>query len=199
MKRTISLIFMLCSFTVNASVNAADMEKKTATCIACHGPKGISPNAEWPHLAGQHQQYLVKQLKNMKEGHERESPMMASIINQLTLEDIEALSTYYSQLPLAKGVTAKKFLKRGELIYRGGDFEKHITACIACHGPDGKGNEEAGFPVLSGQQVDYIVQQLKLFKEKKRKNDLNGIMRDISVRMDDDDMQAVAHYIAGLH
>ena len=84
-------------------------------------------------------------------------------------------------------------------MYRGGDFNKHITACIACHGPKGTGNAQAGFPSISGQHAAYTIQQLQDFKEGKRKNDLNSIMRDISARMSIEDMEAVANYIAGLY
>lgn len=80
-----------------------------------------------------------------------------------------------------------------------GDYAKQITACIACHGPKGTGNAQAGFPALSGQHAQYTILQLELFKDKKRSNDLNGIMRDISAHMSTDDMAAVAYYIQGLH
>ena len=76
---------------------------------------------------------------------------------------------------------------------------KRITACIACHGPQGTGNAQAGFPVLSGQHAAYTVLQLVAFKDGKRKNDLNHIMQDISNRMSKEDMEAVAHYIEALH
>lgn len=78
----------------------------------------------------------------------------------------------------------------------GGDLKKQITACIACHGPDGKGNDLAGFPVLRGQSVEYTLQQLQSFKSKTRKNDLNAIMQTICARMSDEDMKAIANYLA---
>ena len=124
---------------------------------------------------------------------------MSPMAINLSEQDMEDLAIFYAKQPIPQGKTAKKYLARGEQLYRGGDFSKHITACIACHGPKGTGNKQAGFPVVSGQHAAYTVLQLQAFKDKKRSNDLNSIMHDISVRMDTDDMDAVANYMAGLY
>lgn len=174
-------------------------QNKAMVCTACHGEKGISPQPQWPNLAGQHAAYLLKQLKDIKQGTLRNVPTMTPIMATLTEQDLQELALYYAKMPRAQGTTPEKFLKRGEQLYRGGDFEKHITACIACHGPKGTGNGEAGFPVLSGQHSEYTVLQLQAYKNHQRTNDLNHIMQDISNRMSQDDMDAVAHYIEGLH
>lgn len=174
-------------------------QEKSMACAACHGPQGVSTNPIWPSLAGQHARYLIKQLLDFKNSHGREAATMTPMVAPLSNEDIADLADFYSSLPLPEGQTPQQYLKRGEQLYRGGDMEQHITACIACHGPKGTGNGEAGFPVLSGQQAAYTVQQLQAFKDKKRSNDLNSIMRDISARMSNEDMEAVAHYVSGLH
>ena len=199
MKKTVFLLILWYSFGVSAAGDPQEGERKAVVCGACHGAIGVSTNPIWPNLAGQHAGYLIKQLKDYKEGRTRNVPVMAPMVSGLSIQDMEDLAAFYAAEPLPKGVTPKHFLKRGELIYRGGDFDKKITACIACHGPQGTGNAEAGFPILSGQQAEYTIQQLQQFKEKKRSNDLNSIMQDISARMDADDIKAVAHYVAGLH
>lgn len=169
-------------------------------CAACHGPTGVSHNPEWPNLAGQHPTYLVKQIRDFKSGQSRQSSLMApSMLNDLSEQDIQTLAVFYGNQPFPKNKTPKKYLSRGERLYRGGDRSKQITACIACHGPRGTGNEQAGFPAVRSQQPNYTIQQLKLFKSKARTNDLHAIMRDISQHMNDDDMRAVAYYMAGLH
>ena len=117
----------------------------------------------------------------------------------LSEQDMEDLAIFYAKQPIPQGKTAKKYLARGEQLYRGGDFSKHITACIACHGPKGTGNAQAGFPVVSGQQAAYTILQLEAFKSGQRSNDLNSIMHDISGRMSKEDMEAVANYMAGLY
>lgn len=184
--------------SVWAAGDAAEGKKKSVVCAACHGVDGNSASVVWPNLAGQHQKYIVKQLLDYKKGIRSEASMRAFALG-LSVQDIEDLAAYYASQPRKLGVAKKKYLQRGEQIYRGGDLNKGITACIACHGPRGLGNADAGFPVLSGQKVQYTVNQLLAYRENKRKNDINHIMRDISKRMSKQDMEAVANYISGLH
>ncbi|MDM3869838.1 cytochrome c [Porticoccus sp. W117] len=77
--------------------DAAAGKTKATTCIACHGPQGISPNDQWPNLAGQKKGYLVKQIKAFRDG-EREDPLMKPMVQNLTDEDIENLAEYFSGL-----------------------------------------------------------------------------------------------------
>ena len=199
MKKWVTLIALASSFAIQAADIAKSALDKTALCVACHGPEGNSANLEWPNIAGQHAAYLKKQLQDYKLAKTRNAPIMAAIVASLNDEDILALANFYSHQAFAEGSVPEQYLKRGEALYRGGDFEKHITACIACHGPRGRGNAEAGFPALSGQHAPYTILQLQAFKDKARLNDYNGIMRDISARMDKSDMEAVAYYIQGLY
>jgi cytochrome c553 len=195
-------IMLACAVFYSLAINAAQPEiipPKLTLCIACHGPKGISVNPQWPNLAGQYADYLAKQLQDYKKIHPRNDPTMTAIAANLSDNEVIELARFYAKQPRGIGSTPEKYLKRGQEIYRGGNFAKHITACIACHGPKGTGNEQAGFPLLSGQHAAYTVQQLQAFKDKKRKNDFNSIMRDISAQMDQEDMEAVAYYLQGLH
>lgn len=189
---------LLSMMLLSTPVLPAMLPEKLPLCLACHGQTGIAPNPVWPNLAGQHSIYLKKMLLDFKSG-KYPSPVMSSIAATLSNKDIIELSNFYAEQMLPDGSVPEKYLKRGELLYRGGDLDKHITACIACHGPNGTGNGQAGFPVLSGQHARYIVDQLQAFKNKTRTNDLNSIMHDISVRMDTEDMEAVAYYVQGLH
>ncbi|HHF7367667.1 TPA: cytochrome c [Legionella bozemanae] len=198
MKKFVLTFILFIPLVLFAQENPSAM-KKAVVCTACHGQEGNSANPEWPNIAGQHPKYFIKQLHDMKDSNLRDAPTMKALVAALNEQDMDDLAVYYAKMPLAQGSTPEKFLKRGEQIYRGGDFAKRITACIACHGPKGTGNAPAGFPVLSGQHAAYTVLQLNAFKDGKRKNDLNHIMQDISSRMSQDDMEAVAHYIEGLH
>jgi len=199
MKKMAFVLALSASCTLYAAGDYQAGQEKSTLCTACHGPAGVSVMPEWPSLAGQHANYMKKQLHDYQEGKHRQAGIMASIVAQLSEQDISDLATYYAKQPVPEGTTSQKYLKRGEQLYRGGDFDKHITACIACHGPTGRGNAQAGFPVIAGQQIGYTVQQLQAFKDKARSNDLNAIMRDISSRMDKDDMTAVANYLHGLY
>jgi len=199
MKKIVLAAALLGAVVTQAAEVSNTLLAKATPCVACHGQQGISVNPLWPNLAGQHAAYLKKQLHDYKEGTKRSSAMMAALVAGLTETDMAELASFYSQQPLPEGKTPEKYVSLGERLYRGGDFDKHISACIACHGPTGAGNGQAGFPVLSGQQAPYTVQQLQDFKDKKRSNDLNSIMRDISARMSKDEMEAVAYYVQGLH
>lgn len=199
MKKILFAVVLFGTVAVTTAETPNTGMAKAVLCAACHGQQGVSTNPEWPSLAGQHASYLIKQLKDFKRGTTRNAATMTAMISALNDNDIVELANFYAKQPFPKGRTPEKYLKRGELLYRGGDFAKHITACIACHGPRGTGNAQAGFPVLSGQQAPYTIQQLQAFKDQKRANDLNSIMRDISARMSQEDMEAVAYYIQGLH
>lgn len=182
---------------VNAAGDPKTGANKAQVCTACHGAQGISVNPEWPNLAGQHTAYLIKELHDFKQGTTRNAPTMTPMTTSLTDEDIENIAAYFSQKQCAPGNISKSHVTRGETLYRNGDREKHITACIACHGPDAKGNAQAGFPMLSSQQSAYTIQQLLAFKSGQRKNDIGSIMQNISSHMTNEDMEAVAHYLAG--
>ena len=199
MKRMVFFLALCSTFAVYAAGVYQKGQEKSVVCAACHGPTGVSVNPIWPSLAGQHAGYLTKQLLDFKEKKGRDNPTMAPMVANLSEQDIADLSVFYTRQPIPEGSTPKKYLTRGEQLYRGGDFEKHITACIACHGPKGTGNAQAGFPVLSGQHTAYTILQLQAFQTGKRHNDLNAIMHDISARMSPADMEAVANYIAGLY
>jgi cytochrome c553 len=199
MKKFALAVILCVPLTVYAQENTPTTANKAMVCSACHGQSGNSPNPEWPNLAGQHPKYFIKQLRDMKDKSLRDAPTMSALVATLSDQDMDDLAAYYAKMPLAQGSTPQEYLQRGEQLYRGGDFTKRITACIACHGPKGTGNAQAGFPVLSGQHAAYTLLQLLAFKDGKRKNDLNHIMQDISSRMSREDMEAVAHYIEGLH
>jgi len=199
MKKLAIIVLLYLPLVVCAQKTPSAIEKKVLVCGACHGQTGVSPKPQWPNLAGQHVRYFVKQLKDMQAGTHRNAPTMTAFIVKLNDKEIDEMAAYYANIPIAKGITPQKLVKRGEQLYRGGDFEKQITACIACHGPQGLGNDQAGFPVLAGQHSYYTVLQLQAYKKGQRTNDLSHVMQSITNRMSHDDMEAVAHYIEGLH
>lgn len=196
MKKMLLAVSLLCLITANP-IQATPA--KLPLCMACHGQQGVSPNPIWPNLAGQHEGYLIKQLRDYQQDSQRHETTMSAIAKSLSNDDIIELARYYSEQPKPVGKTMQKYLSKGEQLYRGGDINKHITACIACHGPGAQGNGSANFPLLAGQQAKYTIQQLQAFKHQQRRNDISGIMQDICRRMNKDDMKAVAYYLQGLH
>jgi cytochrome c553 len=182
----------------------SDVEKGkelSASCAACHGDDGISLNPVWPKLAGQNPKYLASQLHEFKKGPDgnRNNAVMYGIAVNLSDQDIEDLSEYYSSLKSTVGLTKDEYLELGRNIYRGGNMEIKMQACISCHGPNGQGNYAAAIPMLSGQHSQYTFQQLKNFQTSMRSNDYNKMMRNIVHRMTDEEMKAVASYIEGLY
>ncbi len=186
------------SGAVWAEGDATAGKTKSAGCSACHGVDGNSVNPAWPSLAGQHPGYTVKQLQNFKTGT-RENATMAPMATLLTEQDMRDLAAYFSGQKIKFGFADPGLVNLGEQIYRGGNSETGLPACIGCHSPSGLGNPAANFPSLSGQHVAYVVSQLKAFRDGQRANDQAGMMRDLAAKMTEQEMQAVASYIQGLH
>jgi len=172
---------------------------KATTCAACHGQDGNSVNPIWPSLAGQHSTYIVKQLEAFKSGA-RTEPLMLGQVMMLNDEDMRNLAVYYSDMPTAaKSVANPATVDRGQRLYRGGDRKTGASACIACHGPTGRGNPAASVPSIRGQYAVYAAAQLRAFASGARKSDgSTRVMRDIAARLSEDDIVAVASYVQGL-
>ncbi len=186
------------SASVIAAGNAAAGKTKAAVCAACHGADGNSPSDMFPKLAGQGEGYLVKQLIEFKSGV-RNNAVMASMVANLTEQDMADLAAYFSSKKITPGAVSEEFLAPGQKIYRAGNKESGLPACMACHGPNGAGVPAAKWPALSGQHSAYVEAQLKMFADGSRNNDPNGMMRDIASKMTAEEMKAVAAYVAGLH
>ena len=204
MKKIHKYIIISAILIFSNNVFAVDLDKgkeKSVTCVACHGQDGVSVNPLWPKLAGQHASYLKSQLYEFQKGANgnRNNIIMYGISVVLSEEDIDDISAYYASLETSIGTTADEYLIKGQNIYRGGNMEYKIQACISCHGPNGQGNNPAAIPVLSGQHAQYTYQQLKNFQLKNRANDMNKMMRNIVHRMSEEEMKAVAQYIQGLY
>ncbi len=170
-------------------------------CVACHAADGNSTAPANPKLAGQHPEYLFKQLKNFKvvppaQQAERVNAIMAGFAAQLSDEDMRNVAAYFAAQPL-KPATArnKDIVEFGQRIYRGGIASKNVPACAGCHSPNGAGIP-AQYPRIGGQYPEYIASQLVAFRQGVRKN--SEQMTEIAARMSDAEIEAVADYIAGI-
>jgi cytochrome c553 len=192
---------LLVSLPAFAKGDAAAGQAKSAICAACHGVDGNSMVPTWPKLAGQHEQYLVRQATLIKAGA-RMVPEMAGITPGLTEQDIEDLSAYFSSQTSNGGVADPLKVELGERIYRAGNAESGVPACMACHGPAGEGNPLAGYPVLAGQHSVYTAKMLKGFRAGENwgeKDAQSQIMNGSAAHLTDEEIEAVASYIEGLH
>jgi cytochrome c553 len=171
-------------------------------CVACHGADGNSVMPDNPKLAGQIPEYLLKQLHDFKaEGGKparRQNPVMAGMVATLSDADMRSLAAWFGSQTMKPAVAHDKNLAaEGQKLYRGGDAATGVPACAGCHGPSGAGIP-VEFPRLGGQFAKYVETQLDAFKSGARANDPNAMMRTIAGRMSDEQIKAVAEYVAGL-
>jgi cytochrome c553 len=184
---------------------AAAGATKSALCASCHGPNGNSVNPEWPRLAGQNAVYVAEQLRLFR-SRVRNNPVMAPLAATLSDQDIDDLAVYYSaQTPL--GLEADpSYWKAGEALYLSGDQARDVPACVACHGPVGRGNPAAGYPALRAQQSVYVVKQLNDYSSGARysganpaASSRNGVMMfAIAKRLSAEQIRDVASYVQGM-
>jgi len=172
-----------------------DASRGIISCVACHGAAGNSTITQNPKLAAQHEAYLQKQLHEFK-GPSRNNAIMTAIAKAMSDDDIRNVAAFLDEQKPAPGAARNKdTIDLGKKIYRAGIAEKNVPACAGCHSPNGAGIP-AQFARLAGQHQDYTTAQLVNFRTGARSNSTQ--MSLISKRMSDDEMQAVADYIAGL-
>lgn len=180
-----------------AGESAAKSAQQTVNtvCAACHAPDGNSVISLNPKLAGQHPEYLQKQLAEFKSG-KRANAVMSGMASGLSDDEMKELALYFSSKPIALGKAKSNGVgSLGEKIYRAGNAATNVPACAACHSPNGAGLPKQ-FPRLSGQHADYTLAQLKAFRSGERAN--APMMMAIAAKMSDAEMAAVADYIQGL-
>lgn len=212
MKVSLIILISMISLGTFAKGNIAKGKIKSATCVACHGATGNSISDGFPKIAGQHQSYIFKQLKDFK-SQKRKDGVMFGMVVALSEEDMQNLAAFYASQTTSKNVAKKdeKMLKLGEKLYRGGKVGTKTTACVACHGVKGQGIPTAGFPALSFQHAAYTSKQLKNFRQESfdtqlnkassntRKNDPAAMMRAVTKHLTNNEIEALSQYVAGLH
>ncbi len=213
LKLSLALALAGTSTILHAEVNINAGKEKAASCISCHGENGNSMVPTFPKLAQQHSSYLVKQLRAFKDGS-RKDPMMSAMAMGLSDEDMEDVAAYYAAQkisantlpvvdddddakPAADGKDpVQELIAQGSDLYRNGDLNRAVSACIACHGPLGEGNKPAAFPALRSQHADYLIKALTDFKSGARSNNPENMMHMIAKKMTDAEIKAVAYHIS---
>jgi cytochrome c553 len=217
MKRSLLLLSMLAAAMVTQAAEQAQTTPKgdpakgqlivSTVCFACHGadgnsPVSVNPVSANPKLAGQHADYLFKQMKNFKGADgkqpERANPIMNGMIAAFDDNQMRDLAAWFSsQVQNGEQAKNRETFPLGQKLYRAGDASKGLPACAGCHGPAGAGIP-AQFPRIGGQFPEYIEIQLKAFRAGERTNDSNKMMGTIALRMTDAEVKAIADYVAGL-
>lgn len=192
-----------------AAGDAAAGKAKATACAACHGADGNSPAPTFPKLAGLGEKYLAKQLMDIKSGA-RSVPQMIGQLDNFNEQDLQDIAAYFAsqQTQLSGSEAISVMLNSGESVdglvlgrelYRAGNSETGVPACMGCHSPTGVGNAPAGYPRLSGQHAQYVETQLKAFREGSRTNDGDTrVMRSVAKQLSDAQIKALANYVAGL-
>jgi cytochrome c553 len=194
----VATIFGLTAGSATWSAGSVEAGATKATvCQACHGANGNSVNPEWPSLAGLGADYIAAQLQNFKDGKRNNAIMMPNAM-ALSADDMADLGAYFDSLPNTGLEADPTYWQAGEKLYRGGNHARGIPACMACHGPTGRGNESAKFPALRGQHSVYVIKQLTDYASGARGTGPNGIMQTIAKRLSSDDMRDIASYLQGI-
>lgn len=185
---------------------------KAGACAACHGLDGNASDAIYPKLAGQHERYIWRQLHLFKTG-QRENAMMSPMAAPLSGQDMRDIGAYFATQHGGAGLAddsvikdgpnaSRKYWQVGERVFRAGRAADKVPACIACHGPAGRGNPGPSYPQLGGQHAKYTVARLQYFRSggvSGKDKDANTVMTDVAKNLTDEDIQGLATYIEGLH
>lgn len=205
----IAAVLLLGAAGAHAKGSAEAGATKAATCLACHGVNGNSTNPEWPNLAGQNASYVLAQLRHWHANTRVDSSsLMPPMAAALSDQDMEDLAAYFAQQTPTGLEADPSYWEAGQKLYRGGDRTRGIPACMACHGPVGRGNPAAGYPALRAQHSVYTVKQLTDYSTdarytKNAKGASNGgdkdtIMHTIALRLTQEDVRNLASYIQGM-
>ena len=188
-----ALLLAITSATAWAQADEVRAKKIAGgSCFLCHGMNGESTSEIFPRLAGQHAEYIAKQLAAFKSG-QRKSTAMADMVAKLTPDEMLALGKYYEKMtPPKEAAKDTQLAGMGQYIYQQGNKFSGVPACASCHGANGEG--AANLPRLASQFPGYIHTQLKQFNKRDRTND-NAVMHVVAEKMTELEMAAVAEYL----
>ncbi len=187
---------------------------KASACGACHGADGNSTDSLYPKIAGQHELFIATQLKKYKSG-ERVNAVMLGFAQALSAQDMRDIGAYFATTVVTPGIASDQavvqgepqtFAQLGESLYRGGDRGANLVACMACHGPTGRGVPGPSYPSIGGQHAAYTAARLKSLRDEMQCADATLVgdthanaMACVADRLSDRHIQALSTYIEGLH
>lgn len=207
MKQSIRLVVVCAGLMLASSSawalkgDAAAGKDKSALCHGCHGEKGMSVAPNFPNLAGQFSGYIKKQIRDFQAGKRNDDTMSAMAATVTEAQDLEDIAAFFMSQPSMKGSATKGVkVDKGKQLFMEGNLDKGVYGCKNCHGENGKGKsaENHLFPVLAGQNKDYLVKQLMDLKEGRRTNDPANMMGDIAKGLSADDIDNLTEYLSGL-
>ena len=172
------------------NVEAGRIKSESERCQECHGADGNGNglDGKFARLAGQYPAYIVKQLQDFRSGARKHDTMMI-MARSLEEADIADIAAYYGGLPAMRGETMRADTVAAQRLF---------AACAACHGADGKGTGNAAFPVIGGQDVKYLRNQLLAWRSGERRNSPGGAMNEATKNLTDAEIDVLAHYLSGI-
>jgi len=181
----------------NGNPAIGKQQSDAGRCQECHGPDGMSNDERIPNHAGQYAGYLIKQLDNFQAG-ERKHPTMTIMAEDLTEADKADIAAYFASQKVMEGEPGSDTSAKN--LFLNGDTARDLPACVSCHGENGKGRvaDNVTYPVLGGQRRVYLRSQLVSWKLGERANSPGGVMNKVAKALTDDEMTALANYLAGL-
>ncbi len=199
--RVATSLLVVISLQAVAEGDATAGQAKSAICAACHGADGNSAVPNWPKLAGQHARYLERQTALIKSG-DRSVPEMMGIVAGMSEQDLRDIAAYFSSQTNNGGVAEESVAALGQRIYKAGNADSGVPACMSCHGPAGEGNPLAGYPALAGQHSVYTSKMLNGFRAGDNwgeKDAPSEIMNGAAAELTDAEITAVSSFIQGLY
>jgi cytochrome c553 len=199
--RAAASILAVISLQAAADGDASAGQAKSAICAACHGPDGNSAVPNWPKLAGQHASYLERQSALIKSGA-RPVPEMMGIVAGMSDQDFQDLAAFFASQTQSGGVADESIAALGQRIYKAGNAESGVPACMSCHGPAGEGNPLSGYPALAGQHSVYTSKMVKGFRDGSNWGEDDApsqVMNGAAAELTDEEIEAVSNYIQGLY
>jgi cytochrome c553 len=171
-------------------VAAGRIKSESERCQECHGAdgNGNGEDGKFARLAGQYPAYIVKELQDFRSGARKHDVMMI-MARSLEESDLADIAAYYGGLPAMRGDATRADTEAALRLF---------AACAACHGAQGKGNGNAAFPVIGGQDAKYLRTQLLAWRSGERRNSPGGAMNDAAKGLTDAEIDLLAHYLSGI-
>ena len=194
----LAVLFSAHAATGNGNPVVGKEKARAGNCFECHGENGISSSSGYPNLAGQYSAYIVKQLRNFRAG-ERKNPFMNNIAAGLPDSDLDDIAAYFAGLEKVKSDVAQVNAAARNLFVNG-DKVRNILPCISCHGEGGKGamSKDASYPMIGGQQMFYLREQLLNWNLGTRTNSPGRVMNKIADALSETEIEELARYISGM-
>lgn len=185
----------------SAGGDATAGQAKAAVCVACHSVDGNSVDPQYPKIAGQHAEYIARQLALFKSG-KRQNPIMLGIAMTLSDQDMLDVGAHFSAQTVKPDIADEALVPLAQGLYRTGDAKRGIPACMSCHGPTGRGNPASHYPAIASQHGKYTADMLRRFRAGEVHGDaadVNGnLMKQVAAPLTDAEIEALASYIQGL-